>query len=152
MREIRTEIEIDAPAKQVWHTLTDFAQFAQWNPFIREAEGKVEEGMQLEVHIKPPGGRTMMFKPTVKQTIPERELRWLGHLWVPGLFDGEHIFELEPRGENKVCFVQRERFSGILVPLLWKSLDRNTRQGFKEMNAALKEKAEEEYQASTSAT
>jgi hypothetical protein len=28
---------------------------------------------------------------------PERELRWLGHFIVSGIFDGEHYFVLDPR-------------------------------------------------------
>lgn len=144
MREIRSEIEIQAPAEVVWDVLADFGRFGEWNPFMPRAEGNVEEGARLEVRIEPPGGTGMTFKPMVTRLRPRRELRWLGRLWIPGLFDGEHIFEIESLGEDAVRFVQRERFKGLLVPLLWRSLDRNTRQGFEQMNRALKERAEEE--------
>jgi hypothetical protein len=73
---------------------------------------------------------------------PEKELRWLGSLFVRGLFDGEHIFTIEPISATSVKFVQREQFSGLLVPLFWRSLDIDTRRGFNEMNAALKERTE----------
>ncbi|MGH7326653.1 MAG: SRPBCC family protein, partial [Candidatus Rokuibacteriota bacterium] len=33
-KEIRTEIEIAAPAGRVWQVLTDFPDFSAWNPFI----------------------------------------------------------------------------------------------------------------------
>lgn len=84
----------------------------------------------------------MTFRPTVLKAEPERELRWLGRLLLPGLFDGEHVFEIEQITADAVRFVQREQFSGLLVPLLWSGLDRDTRRGFNEMNAALKELAE----------
>jgi hypothetical protein len=61
---------------------------------------------------------------------------------VPGLFDGEHSFTIQPLGENRVRFVQREAFKGLLVPLFGRSLDSNTQRGFEEMNRALKERAE----------
>lgn len=141
MREIREDLLIHASAGTVWRLLTDFAQFPLWNPFIREASGEVREGARLRVRIEPPGGWGMTFRPTVLRVVPRRELRWRGRLLVPGLFDGEHIFEIEPE-EQGVRFVQREQFSGLLVPLLWSSLDTHTRQGFREMNVALKEKAE----------
>ena len=89
----------------------------------------------------------MTFKPRVTRISEERELRWLGRLLVPGLFDGEHIFEIKPTGKGRIRFVQREQFKGILVPLLWRSLNKNTRQGFTEMNAALKKRAEQEARA-----
>ncbi len=68
----------------------------------------------------------------------------MGRLRLPGLFDGEHIYEIAPLAESGVRFVQREEFRGVLVPLRWKSLETNTRQGFEAMNAALKKRAEEE--------
>jgi hypothetical protein len=37
----------------------------------------------------------------VLEVVPGRTLRWLGHLLVPGIFDGEHYFEIEPLGANR---------------------------------------------------
>jgi hypothetical protein len=84
----------------------------------------------------------MSFRPTVLVAEPNQELRWLGHLWFSGLFDGEHSFSIEPLGEGWVRFIQRERFGGLLVPFHSKMLDRDTRRGFEEMNRALKVRAE----------
>src|SRR5215210_9363232 len=39
MKELHSEIEINAPAQRVWEVLTDFASYPQWNPFIRRASG-----------------------------------------------------------------------------------------------------------------
>ena len=142
MKEIDTEIEIDAAAERVWRVLTDFAAYPEWNPFIRRGEGEVKVGARLHVFIQPSGGRGMSFRPKVLVAHPGRELRWLGHLWVPGLFDGEHSFLIEPLGEGRVRFIQRERFGGLLLPLLWKMLDGETRRGFEEMNRALKLRCE----------
>ena len=48
MKELRTEIEIQASDKRVWQLLTDFASFPQWNPFIRQAKGEVKVGIYGE--------------------------------------------------------------------------------------------------------
>ncbi len=141
MKELHTEIEIDAPAERVWRLLTDFASYPQWNPFIRNISGQPSPGERLEVRLEPPGGRAMTFKPKVLNAEPNRELRWLGHLLVPGLFDGEHSFTIQPLEGNRVRFVQREAFKGLLVPLFARSLETNTQRGFEEMNRALKERA-----------
>lgn len=37
---------------------------------------------------------------------------------------------------------KKENFSGLLVPLLWKSMKANVQQGFEEMNKALKKRVE----------
>jgi hypothetical protein len=65
----------------------------------------------------------------------------LGHLLIPGVFDGEHYFLLEPLGDGKTRLMQGERFSGLLVCLLSGTLSA-TEAGFKAMNTALKQEAE----------
>jgi hypothetical protein len=142
MKELHSQIEIQASAEQVWQLLTDFASFPEWNPFMRRASGEVKAGARLEVYLQPSGASGMTFRPTVLNAEPNRELRWLGRLIMPGLFDGEHILTIEPLETNRVRFVQREIFKGLLVPLFAHRLDTDTRRGFDEMNRALKARAE----------
>ena len=142
MRQLYTEIEIEAPAEKVWAILTDFAHFSEWNPFIRSIEGKPESGSRLRVQIQPPGASAMTFRPKVLRAAPPEELRWKGHFMLPGLFDGQHTFKIEPLGPGRVRFIQREKFSGVLTPFLANSLENNTKRGFKEMNQALKARSE----------
>ncbi len=78
---------------------------------------------------QPSGAHGMSFQPAVLKAEPNRELRSLGRVWLPGLFDGEHIFTIEPLGLTRVRFVQWEIFAGLLVPLLAHSLDTDTRRG-----------------------
>jgi hypothetical protein len=143
LKELHTEIEIQATAERVWQLLTDFASFPKWNPFIRHAKGEIKRGARLEIQIQPSGANGMTFRPTVLKADANRELRWLGHLLVPGLFDGEHSFTIEPLGENRVRFTQDEIFTGLFVHLFERGLDKNTRHGFEDMNRALKARAEQ---------
>jgi hypothetical protein len=142
MKTLHTEIEIAAENDKIWRILTDFAQYPQWNPFIKSIEGKAQQGAQLRVVLQPPGGKAMTFTPTLLVVEHGRELCWRGRLFLPGLFDGEHRFRIEQTGKNRCRFVHSEEFSGILVPMLWKSLDTTTRRGFEAMNEALKKRAE----------
>jgi len=142
VKELRSEIEIEASAERVWRMLTDFDAYPEWNPFIRIVSGRPEVEERLVVRMRPSGTRGMTFRPTVTKVEPNRHLRWLGHLLVPGIFDGEHIFEIEELERDRVRFVQREVFKGLLVPLLARSLDTDTQRGFEEMNRALRERIE----------
>ena len=140
MKELRESIEIDAPPGRVWEALVDFVSYPDWNPFVPRIEGVPVRGERLRVRIEPPGSRGMTFRPRVEVAAKERKLEWVGHLLVPGLFDGRHSFEIEPLDDGRVRFVQREQFSGLLVGLL---LDEdNVREGFAAMNRALAERAE----------
>lgn len=141
MKKITTAIEINAPAERVWEVLTDFDAFPQWNPFIKTIAGETKVGAKLDVRIEPPGGKGMTFRPTVRAATPVRELRWLGRVVIPGVFDGEHSFQVEPLADNRSRFTQSERFSGALVPFFAGTL-RQTEEGFMQMNEALKRRVE----------
>ena len=122
MKELHSQIEINASPERVWSILTDFASYPQWNPFIRRISGQLKVGERFEVLLEPPDGRGITLRPTVLSVEPNRQLRWLGHLWVPGLLDAEHSLATQPLEENRVRFIQSEMFNGVLVPLLARSL------------------------------
>lgn len=84
----------------------------------------------------------MTFRPRVLVAEPARELRWLGHLLIPGLFDGEHSFVIEPTDPRSCRFHHGETFTGALVGLFSKGLDA-TGDGFDQMNLALKARSEQ---------
>jgi len=142
MHTLETQVEIDARPERVWAVLVDFAAYPRWNPFVRTIEGQPAVGASLTVQIQPPGGRAMRFRPKLLTFDPGREMRWIGRVLLPGVFDGEHVLRIEPLGEGRVRFHQNEHFSGLLVPLMRRSLDGATRQGFVAMNEALKREAE----------
>jgi hypothetical protein len=141
MRSIQTAIAMAAPPDRIWAMLTDFVSYPTWNPFITRIEGEARKGARLRVRIEPPGRRAMTFSPTVLTASPGRELRWLGRLLIPGLFDGEHVFLIDSQGGTS-RFRQEERFSGVLVPLFSSVLE-PTRRGFEAMNASLKARVEQ---------
>jgi hypothetical protein len=141
MKEIYAEIEIDTSAARVWEILMDFASYPEWNPFIREISGDARVGSMLRVRFQPPGGRGMTFKPKLQRIEPAREIRWLGKLFISGLFDGEHALTIKQLEGDRVIFSQHEKFTGLLVPLLFGTL-KGAAKGFEAMNRALKQRAE----------
>ena len=146
MREIRTQIDIEASPERVWQVLTDIKSFPEWNPFMRRGEGEFRVGERVKLFLNPPGAMGITIKPGVLKAETGSELRWLGHLLVPGIFDGEHYFLIEPADEGTVRFIQGEKFRGFLVPLLGlMRVFKSTQVGFVQMNQALKERAEEAF-------
>ena len=141
-RRIHSHVTIEEPAGRVWEVLTEFPAYPRWNEFIVRLEGIARPGERLTVEIRPPGQRGMTFRPTVLVADEGRELRWLGRVILPGVFDGEHVFTIAPLGAGSVRLSQRETFRGLLIPLMARSMWETTRRGFEEMNAALKRRAE----------
>jgi hypothetical protein len=142
MPEIHTTVDVDAPPERVWEVLTDFERYSEWNPFARVL-GRPNVGAHLSVELTPPNGRSMRFRPEVTVVESGREFRWLGHLFVPGLFDGEHRYVLEPLdGGSRTRLIHAERFSGVLAGVLLRFVGDDTEAGFERMNEALKRRAE----------
>jgi hypothetical protein len=141
-RQLQAEVEVQASPERIWEILTDFAAYHQWNPFIVQAAGHAVPGSRLELHMRLPGRRTTVFRPAVLDAEPGRRLRWLGRVLVPGLFDGEHSFTIEPAGPDRVRVRQHEEFRGLLAPLVLAMIAGPTKEGFRQMNMALKDRVE----------
>ncbi|WP_136718060.1 SRPBCC domain-containing protein [Halorientalis salina] len=141
MKTLETTIDIDAPADIVWDVLTDFERYPEWNDYTRIA-GEAVEGAQLRVAPGPRAGRMPTFTPRVLRSRADYELRWLGHLYVRGLFDGEHRFTIEALGDGRSRLTQAEQFSGLLVGPIMHRYGEQTRANFESVNRALKRRAE----------
>lgn len=139
MKEVLTEIEISSSPEKVWRILVDFEKYDQWNPFIRRIVGQAKESRKIEIHIETPAGKSRKYEPTVTKVDQGRELRWMGKSL---LLNGEHIFTIEQLQKGRVRLVHRQVFNGLLTSFFGKSLDIDIKEGFEEMNRALKERAE----------
>ncbi len=138
MKEIVTEIQINAAPAKVWPVFTANHEWSTWNPFIVRSQGRLEVGQRVTNTMVMAGQKPMTFRPKILRADPEKELRWLGKLLIPGLFDGEHYFQLEANGAG-TRFIQGEKFSGLLIGML--NLE-EARKSFVALNEALKARVE----------
>ncbi|MCS4228209.1 SRPBCC domain-containing protein [Sphingobacterium sp. BIGb0165] len=141
MKKIETSIAIKATVEQVWQVLTDFKTYPVWSPTIKSFGQEPALGKRCAVRLEQPDGFKIKMNPRFLSIDSNRELRWRGELFVPGIFDGEHYFILEQMEEGQVRLIQGELFSGLLIPFFGKLL-LTTKQGFELFNAALKQRVE----------
>ena len=78
VREIATEIEIEASARHVWDALADFAAYPRWNPFLLKVHGAANAGERIRFWFELPRGLRAPACATVLKVERERELRWAG--------------------------------------------------------------------------
>lgn len=141
-KRLKTAINIDAPPEVVWDILTDIKTYPEWNPMIRRAEGKIRVGARLKVRFQPEGSRGHTFRPRLTVVEPGHELRWLGWPRFPKLFDLDHYWLLEARGDGKTHLEHGSVMFGLIGSLLPQRIVDSSREPFEQMNRAMKQRAE----------
>ena len=111
------EINIQSDPEKVWRLLTNAKDFPRWNSTVSAIDGEIREGEQLRVHVP---GTDRTFAPRVSGVIPCARMTWTGG-FAP-LFKGVRKFELKPRPDGSTDFAMQEHFSGLVLPLVKKSL------------------------------
>src|SRR5262245_52425335 len=110
-------INIRATAERIWNLLTDAPGFPRWNSTVTRIEGQIREGEQLRLHVP---GTDRTFTPKVSGVVRGERMTWAGG-FAP-LFKGVRTFELTPRKDGSTDFSMKERFSGLMLPLVKRSL------------------------------
>lgn len=142
MKAIDAVLEINASQQEVWDTLADFDSYHLWNPYLKRIKGKLELERPLNITFCM-GGRERRTRGRITLLYPPNELQFEAHLGVLGMFTIEHTFHIESFGDEGVCFVQRQTFSGVLATAgRVAQIAPQVREAFEAMNRALKERVE----------
>ena len=142
MKTLSTDIKIRAKPEKVWDILTKFSDYQKWNPVMTKIIGEASLGKKIEVHIHTIKGKNRIYHPTITKFDINKELRWQGRSFLPGIFEGERIFEIKEISSEEISLIHLEVFRGIGVKLMGNRLDEDLRQSFQAMNIALKARAE----------
>jgi hypothetical protein len=142
LKTIETQIKTNSTPEKIWKILINFEEYELWNPFMIKIVGDAKLGSKIMVRIQTVSGKQRTYYPTITRLEINKELRWKGKSFLPGIFDGERIFIIEKSADNKVSFIHKEIFTGLGVRLVGNKLDQDLRVSFDKMNIALKTKAE----------
>ena len=139
---VRAETVIDASPERVWDVLVDAERWPEWNPFLTLEGGRLDSSGYPVLRLSLPGQAGYVFRPHMLAFDPPKRLAWIGRTGVRGVFDGAHTFTLASEGAG-TRFVNEERFSGLLSPIMRRlPMMREAQSGFEEMNRALKARVE----------
>ena len=141
MKNIETQITINASKEKVWSILSNFNNYKAWNPFIKNSEGEMKLGGKLinTIYI---GESKNVFNPTLVEVTPNKSFSWLGSLYFKSFFSGRHYFEIQEISAIQVKLIHGEDFTGIISSLVFNKISENTKAGFVKMNEALKVECE----------
>jgi len=140
MKEIKGSVMINVPAEKVWSTLTDFASYKDWNPFLTQMSGELKEGNLFDVVVAIPDRQDTKFKTKILKSEAGRELLTKGAI-KKGLLTSEHSFLIETIEDSKCVFSQKVVFTGIMSLFIGKTA-KAAQVNLNKMNEELKKRCE----------
>lgn len=140
--KVDTEIEIDGTADQVWKLITNFQGYADWNPTITKASGELNEGSMIDVTFALPFSKSVDFNLEVRNIDKGKTFSLVSKILEPKILDSTYYLVIEKTENGTVKFCQSEKFSGLLLYLVFPFIKGRLEKGFNEMNQALKNRVE----------
>lgn len=110
---------INARPDAIWALLTDAASYPSWDTGVDRVEGKIAPGETITVYSKISPGRAFPVKVTEFER--GQKMVWSGGMPL-GLFKGVRTFTLTPQEDGTTEFTMREEFTGLMLPLIWRSM------------------------------
>ena len=139
MKAFAVKTSIRATPDRIWALLTDAPGYPKWNNTVDKIDGRIADGQSITVHAKINPGRA--FPVTVSEFAPSRRMVWSGGMPL-GLFKGARTYTLAAKANGEVEFSMREEFTGLLAPLITRSIP-DMQPAFAEFAGDLKRAAEE---------
>jgi hypothetical protein len=100
MTSLTATLQIDGSADLLWALITNFAGYADWNRLVPTIRGEPRLNARLKLVLAPAGRRPIALRARVLVAARNRELRWCGRAWLPGLLTVEHGFRIEQRADG----------------------------------------------------
>ncbi|WP_293266213.1 SRPBCC domain-containing protein [Neptunomonas sp.] len=138
MKIYSTTTKINANADTIWAILTDSSAYHDWNKSVEKVEGHIALGEKIKVYAKISPERAFAVK--VQEFVPSKRMVWRGGMPL-GLFKGVRTFTLTDENNGQVEFRMQEVFSGLMSPLIVRSMPDLT-EPFEQFAISLKAEAE----------
>lgn len=141
MQRIDTEILIAALPRDVWATLCDLSDYADWNPWIQDARGDAMVGRNLSLSFFWRGKLRHRWGLVTRADAP-KVLRWTIALLPMRLIKAEFRFRLRQRSRGGTVLYHSVVFSGPLEIFFSSLLRTSFVDGATATNRALKRRVE----------
>jgi hypothetical protein len=142
MPSLYTKTIIRAPRAVVWQALVRKQDWLKWNTFLfdRQPDHAMQEGRSLVLSVRrTDGSEETEFLARVTRVQDNYALQW--YSTAPGLRN-EHSFELQDVGLNVTQYIHRDRFEGLLAPVVLPFIRQDELRGMRRMAQELRQYAE----------
>lgn len=111
---IFTQIEIDAPAEEVWSCLVHFPTYEQWKPMLRKVATQLQADAAVKFEVLQNGAGPLKLNARITALRPPESLARRGGSRLA--LAGDHVFLIGPLDGGRCRFDHGEYFSGALLP------------------------------------
>lgn len=112
----KLEISIAASRDEIWHTITEFESYFNWNTLVPFGRGTLKEGNSLLISLKLKD-RSKIGRCMVNKVVPGHYFILSRKILFKWLLYMEHAFIIE--NVNQSCvFSQTLKVSGVLKPFM----------------------------------
>jgi hypothetical protein len=138
---IDTEIVVDCGLDAAWALLTDYAGYADWNPYMVKIVGTAATGSTLRVtlHSTGPLVDTREVDINVLSVAPT-SMRWEGVAGDRTLFHGDHWFVLQEVAPGKTRLHHYEHFTGSQCEAIMAQYGETIHTNFVRFNVAFRDR------------
>jgi hypothetical protein len=138
MTSYAVERNVQAKPEVIWDLLTDASKYSEWNPAVLGIEGDIADGNKIK--LKSIVNPDREFKLNVSAVNPPTSMVWWDGMPL-GLFKGVRTFNLTAQPDGTTKFAMEEVYSGLMAPLITKSIPDMT-ESFEVFGDAVKAEAE----------
>ena len=143
--EVAASAEIEAPRELVWKVLSDFSTYPQWNPFTPNIGGELAVGRPVVLDVRFAGKKPKKQTEWVNQVVPGERICWGIRYGSRKLLAANRLQELTELGPERTRYFTVDRFSGLLVPVVFALYGRLIQVGFDGVATGLKRHCEALY-------
>ncbi len=119
MRFYEASSTIAGTPETVWKVLVDGPGWLGWDSGVVNIDGRIAAGETITIRPAAAPGRAFPVRVSVSE--PGRRLVFDGGMPL-GLFRGVRTYTLTPVENRHTEFRMREEYTGVLVPLMWRSM------------------------------
>ena len=123
MKEIKTEITINASKEEIWAVLSNINNYENWNDIITNVKSslQVDRGFRFKIKVF---GLTVPMVAKVHRADENRYLGWGNDYqsWIKVILAAHHYFEIIEISDSQCKFVHGEQFYGVVPFALWPTI------------------------------
>jgi hypothetical protein len=111
-------INVKTQPSKIWSLLTNAKDFPRWNSTVKNIDGNISLGekIQLRATIAP----ERIFKLRVSEFVENQKMVWRDG--AAPMFQGVRTYALKAKNDGSTDFLMEEIFSGLMLPMIVKSL------------------------------